>query len=224
MENSIFFNHQKYFIIKKNIKNIYLRYKDGIITLSVPKFFTKNDILSFLSTNNEKINSFLEKRKLYEKNNLIENGGTVKFLGIDLNVLIKNPSSKNNRIYKIENTLVFECKNLKEEKETLLNSFYKKELSTILPKYIEKWTNITGITPNCVRLNVMKTRWGSCNSFDKRIWLNPKIMSKDLKCLDYLILHELTHILYKGHQKDFKDHLKKYMPNYKEIEKILKEE
>lgn len=220
MKNIIIFDNKEFLILKKRIKNIYIRYQDSKITVSVPIYASKKDILKFISDNIEKINIFIEKRINDEKKESLENGSSIGFFGEKLYITVKPPISKN-KVYKEGSHLIFECENTKEEKEELLNKFYRQELSKILPMYIEKWSNITGIVPNEVRIKNMKTRWGSCNCKEKRIWISTKIMSKDKICLDYLILHELSHIIIKGHNKDFKLQLEKYMPEYRKIEKML---
>ncbi|HHU43029.1 MAG: SprT family zinc-dependent metalloprotease [Bacillota bacterium] len=87
---------------------------------------------------------------------------------------------------------------------------------------LEKWQRETGIKANELRIKDMKTRWGSCNIDKKRIWLNLRLVHYDLKQLEYVILHELMHIVERGHNKRFYSLLDGYMPDWKTSRKILR--
>lgn len=67
----------------------------------------------------------------------------------------------------------------------------------------------------------MLTRWGTCNSKAKRIWINLQMVEKPLECLEYVILHELTHLKISNHGKDFIAHMDKYMPDWKDKRTLL---
>ena len=67
------------------------------------------------------------------------------------------------------------------------------------------------------RTKYMKTRWGTCNIVAKRIWLNVQLAQKPTICLEYVILHELTHLIEKHHNARFYGYVAKYMPDWQEI-------
>ncbi len=69
----------------------------------------------------------------------------------------------------------------------------------------------------------MKTRWGSCNIEDRRILLNLQLVKKPIVCLEYVILHELTHLLERNHTNRFKALISKFMPNWIEARQLLNE-
>ena len=96
------------------------------------------------------------------------------------------------------------------------------ELKMEVPMYLTKWEEVTGLKANEWRLKKMKSRWGTCNISAKRIWLNTYLAEKEKKCLDYVILHELLHLVESNHGKKFKDLLDKFMPDWRERERILK--
>jgi predicted metal-dependent hydrolase len=60
----------------------------------------------------------------------------------------------------------------------------------------------------------MKTKWGSCNISDKRIWLNLVLAKKPPECLEYILVHELVHLLERHHNRRFKAFMDDYMPNW----------
>lgn len=75
-----------------------------------------------------------------------------------------------------------------------------------------------------LKIRKMKTRWGVCNRRDMSITLNLDLMKYDLKALDYVIVHELSHFVHFNHSKSFWELVSKYIPNYKQIKKLLKDE
>ena len=67
----------------------------------------------------------------------------------------------------------------------------------------------------------MKTRWGTCNIRDRRIWLNLELAKKDPKCLEFIVVHEMVHLLEKHHTKRFYQLMDKFLPDWREREKLL---
>ena len=78
-------------------------------------------------------------------------------------------------------------------------------------------------TGNCVNMQVkkMKTLWGSCTPSKNKITLNEYLLKADLRCIQYVVLHELTHLKYPNHGKGFYRYMENYMPNYRKAEKLL---
>ena len=74
-----------------------------------------------------------------------------------------------------------------------------------------------------LKFRTMKTRWGVCNRKSKTITLNTRLLEYDISCLDYVIIHELSHLLEFNHSTNFWKIVEKYCPNYKQIRKILKD-
>ncbi len=112
-------------------------------------------------------------------------------------------------------------KNMKEtiskEKQTELTALAK----LILPQKTEYFSKIMNVEPSAVKITSAKTRWGSCSSknsicFSWRLMLYPE------KAIDYVVIHELSHILHHDHGKEFWKTVEKYMPDYKEAEKLLR--
>jgi predicted metal-dependent hydrolase len=73
------------------------------------------------------------------------------------------------------------------------------------------------------RVRLMKTRWGSCNIIDKRIWLNACLSNYPEECLEYVIVHELCHLLERGHNARFYGFVESCLPDWKRRRKILKD-
>ena len=107
------------------------------------------------------------------------------------------------------------------QRESLLNDFYREALSNQIAARLPLWEARTGLHPSAWQIKNMKTRWGTCNTATRKIWLNLQLAKQPPVCLDYVIAHELTHLCYPGHGQDFKAFLTRAMPNWPEVRKAL---
>ena len=78
-----------------------------------------------------------------------------------------------------------------------------------------------GIARPTITIKKMKTMWGSCSKHLGKITLNEYLLKADIRCIEYVVLHELIHLIYNGHNKDFYDFLTIYMPDWKTRKKDL---
>ena len=102
-----------------------------------------------------------------------------------------------------------------EQRETIVNEWYRAELKKLIPSLIEKWSAQIGVTVNDWQVKQMKTKWGTCNIEKQRIWVNLELAKKPIPCLEYLIVHELVHLLERHHNDRFLTLMEKYMPQWK---------
>ena len=103
----------------------------------------------------------------------------------------------------------------RSQREATLDHWYRGQLRDRLPALVEKWEQKIGVQANEVRIRKMKTRWGTCNSRARRIWLNLELMKKPASCLEYVVVHELVHLLERKHNNRFKDLMDKHMPQWR---------
>ena len=78
-----------------------------------------------------------------------------------------------------------------------------------------------GVKVNEFGVKIMKTRWGTCNPRAKRIWINLELAKKSPTCLEYIVVHEMVHLLEKSHNERFKAYMDKFMPNWRAIKSEL---
>jgi len=97
----------------------------------------------------------------------------------------------------------------------------KQKANEILPKRVEYYSQVMQLFPTAVKINFAKTRFGSCSSKNS-INFSAYLMLFPLEAVDYVIVHELAHIKYKNHQKEFYALVEKYMPDYKKRAALLK--
>ena len=85
------------------------------------------------------------------------------------------------------------------KREAVLHNWYRQQLREQIPPLIAKWERETGVTVSEWRIKKMKTRWGTCNTHARRIWLNLELAKKSVSCLEYVLVHEMTHLLEHRH-------------------------
>lgn len=102
-----------------------------------------------------------------------------------------------------------------EQKQSILNDWYRAELKKLIPEIIDKWEKIISVKVFDWQVKQMKTKWGTCNIEKQRIWINLELAKKPLHCLEYIIVHEMVHLLERLHNDRFLALMEKYMPQWK---------
>jgi len=107
------------------------------------------------------------------------------------------------------------------QRENVMTNWYRKSLKEQIPALIEKWQKVIGVEGVQWEVKKMKTKWGTCNREAKRIWLNLELAKKPERCLEYIIVHEIVHILERNHTERFVAIMDKTMPQWREYKKEL---
>jgi predicted metal-dependent hydrolase len=102
-----------------------------------------------------------------------------------------------------------------EGRQLVLQEWYRKQLRLLIPSLVEKWEPILGVRVAEWRIRKMKTKWGSCNIEAKRIWLNLELAKKPIHCLEYVIVHEMMHLLERYHNERFVSLMDRYLPKWR---------
>jgi hypothetical protein len=108
-----------------------------------------------------------------------------------------------------------------EQRQKVLNNWYRQQLKIQIPPLIAKWEKIIGVNINEWGIKTMKTKWGTCNIQAKRIWLNLELAKKPIHCLEYVVVHEITHLLERTHNAKFQALMDQFMPKWREYKKEL---
>jgi predicted metal-dependent hydrolase len=103
---------------------------------------------------------------------------------------------------------------IEEQKEKVMMEWYRGQLKHQIPELIEKWQKKLGIEVNEWVIKRMKTKWGTCTIAARRIWLNLELVKKPHHCLEYIIVHEMVHLLERKHNDRFVAHMDKFMPQW----------
>ena len=104
-----------------------------------------------------------------------------------------------------------------ERRAEVLREWYRAELKTLLTELIGKWEEVIGVKANRTTIKQMKTIWGSCNHRTHNINFNLELMKRPVHCIEYVVVHELLHIIVRLHNDQFKSLLTHYLPNWRII-------
>lgn len=102
-----------------------------------------------------------------------------------------------------------------DDRERLLQRWYRDRLRELVPRIIDRWQEQLGVSVREWGIKRMKTKWGSCNSKSRRIWLNPELAKKPPSCLEYVVVHELAHIVERTHSARFIALMDHAMPQWR---------
>ena len=198
-------------VIKKiKQKNTYLRFKDDLkLYVTTSSFVSDRKVKDIIDENSKSIVRMYNKQKIkvgYRNN--------FSYLGKEYDIVKTNSKDIIFADTKIFVPISFD-----------LNKWLKKEANVLFKERLDYWyNNFTYDIPYpTLTIRKMTSRWGVCNSKLKRVTLNLELIKKDIACLDYVIVHELSHFIHMNHSKDFWLLVKENYPNYKEIRKIMKD-
>lgn len=199
-------------IIKKRIKNTYLRVKSDLkIYASTSLFVSEKSVLKLIKDNEEAIKKMIDREK-----RKIEKSSKFFYLGKEYSIVLCN---------------VFKEATIDEDKVYVdkmekLDKFLKSEAKKIFPirlKLCYDKMNADIPWPKLV-IRKMVRKWGHCNKRDKVVTLNTELIKYALDEIDYVIVHELCHFIHFDHSKAFWESVSYYKPNYKDNRKVLREE
>ena len=103
----------------------------------------------------------------------------------------------------------------RDGREALLYRWYRDRMRERIPEMLAKWEPRIGVTVAEWRIRRMKTRWGTCNREAGRIWLNSELAKKPVSCLEYVVVHEMVHLIERGHTERFRAMLDRVMPGWR---------
>ena len=106
-------------------------------------------------------------------------------------------------------------------RELVINEWYRAELKKSIPDLIKKWEAIIDVQVSDWKVKKMKTKWGACNIEKRRIWLNLELAKKSIECLEYIIVHEMVHLLERRHNDNFRAYMDQFMPSWRHYREEL---
>jgi len=213
-------------VTKKQIKNVHLSVHppNGRVTISAPKRMDLETIhvyavskLGWIKKQQEKIakqkrepaREYINRESHYFKGE--------RYL---MKVIVKNaPPKVELKHSTIE--LVVRPNSTTAKRMQVMDDWYRQQLKIEIPKLIELWEKKLGVHVNEFGVKKMKTRWGSCNIKKKRIWLNLELAKKPIECLEYVVVHEMIHLMEKHHNSRFYSLMEKHYPNWKHAKDLL---
>ena len=211
---------------KKQITTYRIRVKSTTeVCCSAPLRASKKSIDEFINRNldwlEENFNESKRKAQLRFNTNIF-NGKPVMILGNRKNVDIK--LGKKNDVEITAGELIIYSKNPENEEYTLkvFEEYARSILYNIVSLYVKEYSDRFNIEiiPE-IKIGKMKTMWGNCYYEKNLMHFNLNLIYTPISSIEYIVLHEMSHLFYHNHSKDFYDFIEKYMPNYRTREQVL---
>ncbi len=212
-------------VCKKNIKNMHLYVKspNGNVTVSAPHSMSDVAIERFVRTKiswiKKQIANFDNQSRQSEREYV--SGETLYVWGKQYYLQTEYGNKNTLSLFGIKATLTVRKESTAEQRENFLREWYRKCLKEEIAKQLPKWEAKTGLKASGWQTKYMTTRWGTCNTKTGKIWLNLQLAKKTPECLEYILLHELVHLIEKSHNERFISLMDKYMPMWREIKTTL---
>jgi predicted metal-dependent hydrolase len=212
-------------VCKKSIKNMHLYVKppNGKVTVSAPLAMSDEAIERFVRTKvswiKKQVGKFENQPRQSDREYI--SGETLYVWGKQY-YLQTEYNSKNSLILSGDRAILTVRKgSIPYQRENFIREWYRKLLKAEITRLLPKWEKITGLKASSWQTKYMTTRWGTCNTKTGKIWLNLQLAKKTPECLEYVILHELAHLVERSHNDRFLALMEKYMPMWREIKSTL---
>ena len=223
--SSVIIENIEFILDVKAIKNLYIRVKkDGKAYVSVPKRLSQTQIQMTLLSHLPWVKAQLAKLSFLPIQPELEyqSGETHSLWGKAYPLLLETNHKKAQAIVQDDQIILQSSGDLTlEQKVKLLDNLYRAEIQKIMPALISQWEETMQVQSSEWRLKKMKTRWGTCNTRAKRIWLNTELAKYPLECLEYVLVHELVHLLERSHNHRFKAFMTTFLPDWPVRRKLL---
>ena len=213
----------------KNIKNVHLTIypPNARVHVSAPIGMAEEAVRLFLITKmswiNQRVSQVLDQSRQTPRDYVSGENHYFKGHRYRLKVLYHHASAKVEiqgneyiKLYVREGTTA-------ARRAEVLREWYRAELKLMLPPLIAKWEKILGVSVNKWEVKQMKTLWGSCNHRTQNIIFNLELIKKPVRCIEYIVVHELLHIKVRLHNEEYTSLLTKYFPSWKQLKEELNE-
>lgn len=216
-----------YILQTKRVKNLSIRVipPDGIVKVTVPLGIRDADIRKFLQSKQSWIRKQQTRiaQKDFDKALQFVSGEEHYLFGEKYPLFVKE-GAKGQGINFSSGTIYLLCKNgaVRADREKIMDRWYRDNLINNLTALFEKWENKMNLRVNEFRVRKMTSRWGTCNPSKKRIWISLMLAKRRPALVEYIVVHEMVHLLERGHNKRFYALMDKYLPGWKDLRKELK--
>lgn len=218
-----------YTLERKPVKNINLRIRaDQSVYVSAPKDVVAKMVDAFVVEKSAYIlralKKFKDKNRETVSENKFVNGETVKFLGRNLRLKIKNASRS--KVESDESYVTLYVKDVQDAdlKKRVLETWLRKKCKdeiTAICKKVYPQVKKYGVAFPEIQLREMVSRWGSCSPKKGFVTFNTALVAMPVSCIEYVVMHEFTHFLFPNHSKNFYQQLRIFMPDWEERKKRL---
>lgn len=209
----------------KAVKNISIRVKSNLeVVITAPLGTPKTKIEQIINLRRDWINKHLSKfaeRQLDKERNSSSND-VLEYLG--KSYPLKLVTANHESINLVDGVIMIMLKDIgnKEAQQDLIENWYYTQAYSVFAKLILELQPLVNKPVQHLSIKKMTTRWGSCNHHKGYINLNLELIKKPLIAIEYVILHELTHLIYPNHSAQFYAYIARFMPDWQERTKLLR--
>jgi predicted metal-dependent hydrolase len=214
-------------VIRKKIKSLRLGVfpPEGKVKISVPHFFNQQMLLTLITNKFEWITETRKKilsHPIVPQLNFVT-GESHRLFGQTYTLKVTEHQGKRAQISIHDQSIEMKIPHgyTKADRQDCLNRWYRDQLKSILPPMFEKWSKVLGVEANQWLIKKMKTRWGTCNPRAKRITISLELAKHSHECIEYVVCHELAHLLEASHNQRFKSIMTAAIPNWKLLQRKL---
>lgn len=214
-------------IVRKSVKNVHLSVlpPSGRVRVTAPLAMKNDAIRTLLATRlpwiKHQQGSFQRQERQTKRKYV--SGESHYMFGRRLRLELVHVSGKPSVSMKNKSTVRLQVrpKSSFMKRQEIMTEWYRENLYVAAQRLMSKWQKKMGVKVQWWGIRQMKTRWGSCNHAKKRILLNLELAKKPLACIEYVVVHELAHIVEKKHNEHFTKLMTKYLPKWRGLKDEL---
>ncbi len=214
-------------VVRKPIKNLHLAVlpPDGKVRVSSPLRLKDDAIRTLIATRIPWIRKHQATLLAQERQSPREyvSGESHYLFGRRYRLNVELTNSRPGIAVKDKSRIVLQARpnSTTEKREQIFREWYRTALGPVAGDLLEKWSNKIGVRPASWGIKRMKTRWGTCHQEAERIWLNLELAKKPHRCIEYVVVHELVHLIEKTHNERFVDLMTSYLPTWQSSKEEL---
>lgn len=214
----------------KRVKYLRIKVKPpaGAVCISAPMGTSRNAIIRFVRERLDWIRKHqvrMADRPVKPGLQLVS-GEQVPFQGRLYDLVAENGTGRPSIMITEDGRMVMRLKpgTSTETRRKLLDNWYRKQLLESIPPVLQKWQSVMGVQATEWRIRKMKTRWGSCNTKVKRLWFSLELAKHHPNQLEFIVVHELAHLIEPSHNGRFKAVMDRFLPDWRYRERKLKQQ
>lgn len=208
-------------VVHKDVKNLYIRVypPNGRVRVSAPRRLDKDDVRVAVTSRLEwiRLQEAKFQRQYRQSEREFITGESHFFVGRRYRLEVTERDTPPEVRLLNNTTIAMRVRPGADRynREAVLDRWYRRQLRDFLPGIIAKWEPEMGVRVNEARIRKMKTRWGTCNPHARRIWLNLELAKKPASCLEYVVVHEMVHLIERRHNDRFWKLMDRFMPTWR---------
>ena len=209
-------------LVRKRIRNLNLtvRGAEGRVRVSAPLRASEREVRRFVESRLEWIRQHQARlAALPDVQSLgYENGELHEFLGQSYSLHVDEQAQRGSHVQLNGEDVLHMQLPLQTDatyRQTVLETWYREQLSLLIPPLIAKYEPLMAVSVAEWRIRKMKTRWGTCNIPKRRIWINLELAKLQPECLEHIVVHEMVHLLERGHNARFYGFMDQFLPDWR---------